>query len=221
MNTRSKRYIDCEEQAPVLVKVKEGWLLDKSTLLLFILYLHGEPSLVDGTTPRLNEPLLDRMRSRAGHEFEIWLRAQLRDRGFRGPEQPVHAHYEYDILMVSDTRRTVLLVEAKYRDINPSSVTGANLLSQELLADDALLAQAKRQEDRLSFFLQNRSRFEEFLGPQQIWCSYDVRSYLVTKSPPLISRYGDTTILKASEFLESLDLDSYVQTDDGGDPIPG
>ena len=203
MNTRSKRYIDCEEQAPVLVKVKEGWLLDKSTLLLFILYLHGEPSLVDGTTPRLNEPLLDRMRSRAGHEFEIWLRAQLRDRGFRGPEQPVHAHYEYDILMVSDTRRTVLLVEAKYRDINPSSVTGANLLSQELLADDALLAQAKRQEDRLSFFLQNRSRFEEFLGPQQIWGSYDVRSYLVTKSPPLISRYGDTTILKASEFLES------------------
>ena len=199
-----KKYIDCEWQSPAIIRTPEGWILDRTTILMFILYFQGEPSLSDKDMPRLNEPLLDKMRGRAGIEFEIWLRAQLRIGGFCGPDQPVIAHYEYDILMVSHTQKSVLLVEAKYRDVNPSSLTGANLVSQELLDDDSLLDHAKRQEQRLSFFLQNKGTFEEFLGPQRTWNTYAVRSYVVTKSPPLISRYENTTLLKASDFLISI-----------------
>jgi len=195
------RYIDCQDQTPVIVRTPEGWLLDKTTLLLFMLFLQGEPNLVRKNLLGTKEPLLTRMLGRAGREFEIWLRGQLRNKGFRGPHEPAKVHYEYDILMLSELRKTILLADAKYRDINPSSATGENLLSQELLDDNGLLAEAKRQEDRLSFFLQNKKSFEKFLGPLNVWASYKVRSYLVTKSVPLISRYGDTSIMTASDFL--------------------
>ena len=198
-----KRYVDCEEQAPIIVRTPRGWLFDKATLLLFILYLQGEPNLVNKNMPRLKEPLLTRMRGRAGREFEIWLRGQLRNQGFSGPDQPVKVRFEYDILMISESERIIVLADAKYRDINPSSLTGKNLVAQELLDDYALLAEAKRQETRLSFFLQNKRLFDEFLTPQRSWSSYSVRSYLVTKSVPLISKYGDTEILTANEFLAS------------------
>ncbi|MBI2170689.1 MAG: hypothetical protein HYU30_01490 [Chloroflexi bacterium] len=200
-----KRYIDCEEQAPVIVLTPEGWLFDKTTLLLFILYLQGEPRLVDKNTARLNEPLLDRMRGRAGCEFELWLRAQLRAEGFRGPDAPVKVRYEYDLLMISDAKNTIVLSDAKYRDVNPSSVTGENLLAQELLAHNGLLAEAKRQEDRLAFFIQNQGSFQKFLTPQHPWASYQVRSFLLTKFAPLISRYKNTAIVSAREFLTSLE----------------
>ena len=121
--------------------------------------------MVDKNIPRLSEPLLARMRKRAGHEFEVWLRAQLRNKGFRGPDEPVRVHFEYDILLISETEKTIVLADAKYRDVNPSSLTGENLLSQELLDDHALLAEAKHQEERLSFFLKHKSAFEKFLAP--------------------------------------------------------
>ena len=53
-------------------------------------------------------------------------------------------------------------------------------------------------------FLQNKGAFEEYLGPQQTWSDYEVRSYLVTKSPPIMSRYENTEILRASKFLDSV-----------------
>ncbi|MFQ6027531.1 MAG: hypothetical protein ACE5Q6_08570 [Dehalococcoidia bacterium] len=198
-----QRYIDCQEQAPVVVRTPEGWLFDKTTLLVYMLYLQGEPGLVDKNISRLQEPLLVRMQGRAGQEFELWLREELRKNGFRGPGEPVQMRYEYDILMVSETQRTILLADAKYRDINPSSATGANLLSQELLNDGALLEEAIRQEDRLSFFLQNQSAFVKFLTPEQPWSAYQVSSYVVTKSASLISKFGNTDILRASDFLAS------------------
>ena len=199
-----KRYIDCEGQSPIIVRTSEGWLFDKATLLLSVLFLQGDPDLADKDIPHYDEPLLEKMMGNAGIQFESWLRAQLRSIGFNGPDEPVLVQYEYDILMVSEAQKTVLLVEAKYREVNPSSLTGANLVDQELLDDDSQLAQAQQQEKRLSFLLQNKGAFEEFLGPLPTWNSYEVRSYLVTKSPPLLSRYENTEILRASDFLESI-----------------
>lgn len=198
-----ERFIDCKNQAPAIIRTPEGWLFDKTTLLLYMLYLQGDPGLVDKNIPRLVEPLLTRMQGRAGQQFEFWLREELCKNGFRGPSQPITIHYEYDILMVSETQRTIVLADAKYRDINQSSTTGANLLNQELLNDDALMDEAIHQEERLAFFLKNKSDFGKFLTPEQPWTAYQVRSYLVTKSSPLISKFGNTAILRAREFLAS------------------
>ncbi len=169
-----------------------------------MIYLQGEPGLVDENITRLNEPLLQRMRERAGQEFEILLRGQLLSKGFSGPDQPVTARFEYDVLMISETERIIVLADAKYRDINPSSLTRENLVRQELLGDQAILAEARRQEARLSHFSENMDALRTFLTPQLSWTSYQMRSYLVTKSVPLISKYGETEILRASEFLASL-----------------
>ena len=81
---------------------------------------------------------------------------------------------------------------------------GINGISQESLANDGIFAQAQVQEKRLSFFSDNPGRFEEFLGPRDGWGSYEVKSYLVTKSKPAISMYEKTTVLQASEFLNAI-----------------
>ena len=199
-----KRYIDCEEQVPVIVRSPEGWILDKTTLLLFILFLQGEPILVDKDTPGLRQPLLTRMQTRAGHEFEIWLRSVLKDQGFEGPDEPVKltkAGYEYDLLLLSHARRTVVLADAKYRDVAQSSLTGANLVKDVLLGDHGLLCESKHQDDRLAYFLKNKAQFAKFLGPEHTWTGYQVKSYVVTKSTPLISKYGNTIVVRSNEFL--------------------
>ncbi len=200
-----RRYVDCTEQSPIILRTPDGWLLDETTLLLFLLYLQGDPSLAGQSTPRLDEPVLTRLKGSAGQEFEKYLRLQLANRGYHGPTKPVKESYEYDILMVSHARESVLLVEAKYRDINPSSVTGTNLVSQEVLGKDAILDQAERQELRLGHFLGNKRSFEAHLGPLGKWEGYEVESFLVTKSPPVISRFANTRILRANEFFASLD----------------
>ena len=210
-----EKYVHCLEQPPVLVDTSDGWVFDGASLLLHLLYLQGEPSLAGSSTPSLDEPLLNKMRGRAGVQFERWIREELKILDFSGPAAPIQVHYEYDVIGVSKTNKLVILAEAKFRDINPSSVTGINMVSHEFLGEDSVFAQAQRQEERLSFFLKNKDRFDEFLGPLHSWELYEVKSFLVTKSVPVISRYENTEVLVASDFLKAVsNLNSADSTTD-------
>jgi len=141
-----EKYVCCQDQSSVIINTSDGWLLDRATLLLQLLYLQGEPSLAGTSPPSLEEPLLDIMRGRAGYQFERWIRAQLRDLGFKGLDEPIQVQYEYDIILVSEANKLIILAEAKFRDINPSSATGISMISQEFLAGDGIFTQAQVQE---------------------------------------------------------------------------
>ena len=200
------KYVYCEDQPPVIVETSDGWLVDRATLLLYLLFLQGEPGLAGNSTPSLEEPMLDKMRGRAGLQFERWIRAELKNLDYVGPDGPIQSKYEYDIMSLSESKKLIILAEAKFRDINPSSVTGINMISHEFLSEDSVFSQAQRQQERLSFFLEHKERFEQFLGPRNIWESFEVKSYLVTKSQPVISRFENTQVLMASDFLKSVSL---------------
>ena len=198
-------YIDSDIKVPVVVRVPDGWLLDKWTLLFFILYLQGKPSLRTSSLPRFKEPLLVRMRSRAGHEFESWLRSEMNRAGFTGPDHAVQVgRFEYDILKISERAKSIILADAKYRDINPSSLTGQNLIQQELTGDHALLDESNRQQARLEYFRANPERFRRYLRPEGPWTAYQVSSFLVTKHVPILNGYKGTRVMRAAEFLESV-----------------
>jgi hypothetical protein len=53
--------------------------------------------------------------------------------------------YEYDLIAVSEEKKTIIIADAKYRDMSPSSFTGANLIAQELLGNHTLRYEADRQ----------------------------------------------------------------------------
>lgn len=196
-------YIDSTELVPIVTRTPEGILMDRHTLLFFLVYLQGCPDPEEPTVKKREQVIQD-MREKIGEKFESWLRHELRSRGYSGPAAAVAEHYEYDILAISEQKRTIVIADAKYRDMAPSSFTGTNLLTQELLGDHALLYEADRQQKRLHYFEQNTHKFARHLEPKQPWAEYDVQSFLITKQIPLAHRYKETRILRAADFLETL-----------------
>ena len=125
-------YVDSTELVPIVVRTHEGILMDYHTLLFFLIYLQGCP---DPEEPAVKEreQLIQNMREKVGEKFEGWLREEVRIRGYIGPKTAVIEGYEYDIIAVSEEKKAIIMADAKYRDMAPSSFTGTNLLAQELL----------------------------------------------------------------------------------------
>lgn len=195
-----RTYIDSTELVPIVARTADGFLLDYQTLLFFIIYLQGCPDPLSPASVSRG-PLLDKMRAKAGEKFEDWLRDEIHNRGFRGPKEPVNQRYEYDIMAICEAKKVIIIADAKYRDIAPSSFTGTNLIEQELLGEHGLRYEASRQQDRLDHFRNNLPDFEQYICPQRPWEEYEIRSYLVTKHYPLAHRYKEIRIVRAIEFL--------------------
>jgi hypothetical protein len=194
-------YVDSAELVPIVARTREGILMDRHTLLFFLIYLQGCPDPEEPAI-RKREQVIEDMRVRVGEKFESWLRQELRSRGYAGPEAAVIEHYEYDILAISEEKKAIIIADAKYRDMAPSSFTGTNLLTQELLGNHALQYEADRQQKRLEYFKQNTERFARYLEPKKPWGEYEIHSFLITKQIPLAHRYKEIRILPAAEFLK-------------------
>jgi hypothetical protein len=194
-------YADSTELVPIVARTREGILMDHHTLFFFLIYLQGCPDPEEPAIRKRGQVIQD-MRVRVGEKFESWLRQELRARGYAGPEAAVIEHYEYDILAISEEKKTIIIADAKYRDMAPSSFTGTNLLTQELLGKHALQYEAGRQQKRLDHFKQNTERFVRYLEPRKPWGEYEIHSFLITKQIPLAHRYKEIRILPAAEFLK-------------------
>lgn len=197
-------YVDSTDLVPIIIRAPSGLLIDPRTLFFFLIYLHGTPQPDDPGAMSRGVPVLEKMRAAAGVKFEDWVRGEVHKRGFTGPDEAVTLAFEYDILAISEVDRVIILADAKYRDLAPSSFTGKNLLRQELLAEGALRDEADQQQRRLEYFRDHFDQFESYLRPERPWAEYEIRSYLVTKIIPLASRYKETGIISAHEFLDSL-----------------
>jgi len=196
-------YVDSTELVPIAARTPEGIIMDYHTLLLFLIYLQGCP---DPQKPAIKEreQIIHDKRVKVGEKYESWLREEVRKRGYTGPESSVIETYEYDIIAVSEEKKAIIIADAKYRDMAPSSFTGTNLIAQELLGDHALRYEADRQQKRLDYFRNNMERFKKHLKPKQPWGEYSVHSFLVTKQIPLAHRYKEVKILRATEFLQTV-----------------
>jgi len=194
-------YVYSKELVPIVARTQEGILMDYHTLLFFLIYLHGCPDPEEPAIKKRRQIIQD-MRGKVGEQFESWLRKEIRNRGYVGPETTVTEGYEYDIIAVSEEKKAIIMADAKYRDMAPSSFTGTNLIAQELLGDHALRYEADRQQKRLDYFRNNIDRFTTHLKPKQPWGDYDMHSFLVTKQIPLAHRYKEVIIIRATEFLQ-------------------
>ena len=100
-------------------------------------------------------------------------------------------------------KRQIIIADAKFRDLAPSSISGRTLIEQELLQpNQGLQAEAERHKKRVDFFRSNLNLFRKHLHPQLPWDAYEITAYLVIKHVPLVSQYKDVQIVSLSNFLE-------------------
>ncbi len=197
-------YVISGQKVPIMARAVDKIIMDRLTLLFFIIYLHGHYE-VSGVKKTGGSTRIHKKKEETGRVFERHLRSKISEHGYEGPDEPVSVKtFEYDIIKVSETKKRIILADAKFRDPAPSSISAHTLVQQELLdPSQGLLAESKRQLDRLRFFNDNPEVFRECLNLKADWQEYEVGAYVVTKHVPLISRYKDIRIVSASDLLRS------------------
>jgi len=202
-------YVFSLEKAPIIVFDGEFYIVDRETILLYINYLIGRNRrMVEGQSGTGAERIMKK-KQEASRIFEKYIRNHLRVCGFKVNDEPIvvsehNEQHEYDVIGVKEDTREIVLVEAKYRDFSPSSLTGETLLQQELLdQENGLLSEAIKHQARLVFFRKYPERFIHELSLKSLFKSYFVSTWIVTKHPPLISRYKQVSITVFDDFCNS------------------
>jgi len=201
-----EKYTTSNRIAPIIVFDGTSYLLDKESLLFYITYLVGQHRRKVEKQRTTGEGIIVKKKQQASEVFENYIRKHLKDCGFKGPDQPLvvseqNEKHEYDVIGVNENQRVVFLVEAKYRDLSPSSLTGKTLIQQELFDEDnGLLVEAIRHQQRLDFFHKYPDRFKRELSLESSPNEYRVYTWIVTKQIPLISKYRQVSILTYDDF---------------------
>ena len=217
-------YTSGRAYAPILVFDGERYRFDYAALLLHLIYLFSNNSSCSGTQTEAGRTAYDRMRQDAALQFEVEIRQKLRGDGFDvrpmpgdGPFRPSFdsERKEFDCVAVDRERKIIVIVEAKYEDIAPSSMSAATMVNQLVLdKKTGLLAHAKKHHSRREFF----KRHFKGMGWRGLrlpggFLDYDVHTLLVTKHEPLISRHMSVDILSYAKFM-SIDFRSHSLRDE-------
>ena len=213
------QYITSTTKAPVIVRDGDSNLVDRDTLLFFLFHVIGIATENLPAEARKVSTVKEK-KEIASTVFEDKIRFLMKAHGFEGPDSGVEVgekgeSFEFDALGVNSKKKVILMVEAKYKDFAPSSISGKTLLSQELLLkedDKGLLWTAVRQQLRHEFFCRNPSRFAGHLKQELNLREFTVEPLVVTKYVPLISKYRDVSLLDYDSFVRKLEKDFPAET---------
>ena len=194
-------YAESHEKVPIMVPVGDRVILDPLTLLYFIIHLHGQA--IENSRLR-NSREISLMKKKSADMFEAKIRNELRAYGYTVPESAVKVKYDYDVLGISEARKRLLVIDAKFRDISPSSISAHTLVEQELMEPGVgLCHEAQRHKARVDYLLCNLGMFRQHLRSCADLRSYQVRAYVVTKHTPLVSQYMNIRIVSLAELTNS------------------
>ncbi len=198
-------YVDGKEKSPIMVRLNDKIIVDRVTILFFVPYLVG---LNKDKVPQQTVTGSERLKAKKqelGKIFEQHIRDITRNNDYKVPPDSVQIKYEYDVIGVSETNKRILLIDAKYRDFSPSAITGVNLIDHELLDEHAgLLLEVIRHQERLDYFLKHFDEFKEKIQTEGNLNDYKIKAIVVTKYPPLISKYRQVHVLDYDSFIKLL-----------------
>ena len=209
-------YTSGHTYAPILIFDGERYHFDYPAMLLHLLYLFSNNNAASGTQTEAGQTTYNKKRQIAAHYFEEEIRQKLRDDGFEvhpGPNRPQlrmsfdNTKTEFDCIAVDRAKKIVVLVEAKYEDISPSSKAGTTMVDQIALdRRRGLLGHAKRHHWRRQLFKRYFASLKNFgLDLEGSFYDYTVHTVIVTKHEPLISRHMGVGIISRKKF-ESADF---------------
>ena len=218
---------DCssgKRYAPILIFDGEKYRFDYATLLLYLVYMFSNNRLRSGMQTEAGRTTHDKRRHAATDYFEDQIRQKLRNDGFDVyPKQggkPFEPSFdgkrrEFDCVAVDRERKIIVIVEAKYEDMAPSSMSAGTMVGQLVLdRKTGLLAHAKKHHSRRKFFRRHFGGMgQRGLDLPGSFSDYTVYTLLVTKHEPLISRHMAVDILSYKGFM-SIDFQSTTARDD-------
>lgn len=204
-------YASGEKYAPVLVFDGEKYRFDYPTLFLYMAYIYSNNRACSGIQTESGSATHGRTRQEASAHFEAEVRRVLRAAGFETHPRTDGEKFkpsfggkcrEFDCVAVDRDSKVIVLVEAKYRDIPPSSMTGSTLVDHLVLdRQSGLLGQANDHHARRQFFIRNFSHMGEFgLRLDESFLDYAIHTLLVTKHEPLISHHKSVRIVSYDVF---------------------
>jgi len=187
-------------KAPILFKTNGDVMLDRRTMLLFFVLLHTQ-HIASSATPS-GQQAINLHKQQAGTEYETYLKTKLEEKGYRCmPRSTRIAIRDYDEIGISESKREILLVETKFKDPSSSSFSRHTLIDQEFtLAEDGLLPQAIKHQERYDLIFEKPLLFQAKLGLKSNIADYAIKAYLVTKFTPLMHSYGNIRIMSERQF---------------------
>jgi hypothetical protein len=202
-----EKYMSGKSLAPVMVFNGRDYLVGRWTTLLYFLYSVGINKRLSIGQIRSGGRDIAAKREEASLIFEARVREQLKKSGFRVLDDSLkvkeqNEEHEYDAIGVNEASSQVIIVEAKYRDFAPSSISGKTLIKQELTDEDRLLDWASDAQSKLEFFRKYGSRFKRELSLNKETKDYESSIWVVTKHKPLISKYHSVRILDFPQFCQ-------------------
>ena len=211
-------YTSGKTYAPILVFDGERYRFDYPALLLYLVYLLSNNRTRSGTQTEAGRTTHDKKRQAAADYFEDEIRQKMRDDGLdvypkRGGKafKPSFdgRRREFDCVAVDRGRKIIVIVEAKYEDMAPSSMSAGTMVDQLVLDKrTGLLAHAKKHHTRREFFKRYFGGMKQHgLDLPGDFLDYTVHALLVTKHEPLISRHMSVDILSYEKFM-SIDFRS-------------
>lgn len=204
-----RKYISGRTLAPIIIWDGKEFLFDKSTLLIYGLYLIKTNKILSQGQTSSGEKDIASKKGEASLVFEAEVRQYLSQQGFKGSNRAliVQEHnekHEYDAIGVKEDVNQIIIGEAKYRDFAPSSICGRNLVKQELVGEDKLLDWVSDAESKLQFFRANFNRFKKELNLLKKLEEYTISMMVITKYEPLIAKYHEVDVLSFEEFCEKI-----------------
>jgi hypothetical protein len=191
-------------KTPILFKTNGDIMLDRRTMLLFFVLLHTQ-HIASSATPS-GQQTINLHKQQAGTEYETYLKNKLEEKGYRCmPRSTRVAGRDYDQIGISESNREILLVETKFKDPSPSSLSRHTLIDQEFTLDeDGLLPQAIKHQERYDLVFQKPLLFQAKLGLENNIADYAIKAYLVTKFTPLMNSYGNVSIMSEKQFRTAI-----------------
>jgi len=181
------------EIVPIFFRKNHTFLFGKMTSLFFAFYIMGVQA----------KNIMQEGKEIASVVFEDEIRQELRKKDYYVPfdkEFSLYKNsYSYDIIAISDNKKKVFLIEAKYKDISPSSMNGKTLINQELMGEKGLIAVSDKQNERLNFFKEHITDFSTALNKNIE--DYSLNAFIITKFDPLISKRKEVILSSSEEFF--------------------
>lgn len=202
-----EKYVLGQSLAPIAIQIDGRTRFDWFTIIFYSHYLITKNQVRSPFATDTGANRMNKAKGRASEIFDERLRVFLTNLGYKVAPKPVRVKFgedsrEYDVLGCNESKRTLVLIEAKYRDITSSSFSKDRLVQQELLGDDGVVAWAVGQQERLDLMPANPERFVEVLKLEQKVTDYKRVAFVITKFAPLISKYKDVRILSYPGFCQ-------------------
>ncbi len=188
------------DKIPIVFKTDGNIILDRRTLLLFFILMHSQ-QLPSDFEPSGQQKIAQH-KQEAGGDYEKYLKGKLEKIGYSClPTSIDISNLDYDVVAVSESNLEIILIEAKFKDPSPSSLSGNTLIQQELVYEKyGLLPQVIRHQKRYDLLIKRGDLFQKKLGLKKNIQDYSVKAYFINKYTPLISCYGNVWVMSEKEF---------------------